>query len=274
MKMRHRVSFQVFSLLLCVSFLLQAGGVPAILAQEKGKNFPIGEMFSRGEVQFEAGEKIWQKVEPSYFPIFEGSKIKTENGSAIISLKNDIQIEMGANTVLLFDRKDQIQLFQGHLNFRINSPEGISIRVGKITVATSPSRAASTSMAVSKKDAADIGAIRFPSNDSVTIRSIQGQFRVLNPQGVTLASLSPKESLSLPPGILENPPNEKAEKMMLAQVGEIPPTAAEESTTYLGLSAWTWGAIGLGVVGLAAVGFAAGGGGGGGGESSSPPVCR
>ena len=128
--MRHLFSFQVFSLLLCVSFLLQVGGVPAILAQEKGKNFPIGGMVSRGEVKFEAGEKIWQKVEPSYFPIFEGSKIKTENGSAIISLKSDIQIEMGANTVLFFDRKDQIQLFQGNLNFRINSPEGISIRVG------------------------------------------------------------------------------------------------------------------------------------------------
>jgi hypothetical protein len=128
-------------------------------------------------------------------------------------------------------------------------------------------------MVVSNRDAADIGAIRFPSNDSVTIRSIQGQFRVLNPQGVTLASLSPKESLSLPPGILENPPNEKAEKMMFAQVGEIAATAAEE-TTFLGLSAWTWGAIGLGVVGLAAIGFAAGGGGGGGGESPTPPVCR
>ncbi len=265
--MRNRISFQVFSLFLCVSFLLQVGGVPAILAEEKGKNFPIGEMVSRGEVQFEAGEKIWQKVEPSYFPIFEGLKIKTENGSAIISLKNDVQIEMGANTVLLFDRKDQIQLFQGHLNFRINSPEGISIRMGKITVANSPSRAASTAMVVSKKDAADIGAIRFPSNDSVTIRSIQGHFKVLNPQqGVTLASLSPKESLSLPAGILENPPNEKSEKMMLAQVGEITP-AAEESTTYLGLSAWSWGAIGLGVLGLAGIGlaFAGGGGGGGGG---------
>jgi hypothetical protein len=264
--MRHRFSFQVFSLFLCVSFLLQVGGVPAVLAQEKGKSFPIGEMVSRGEVQFEAGEKIWQKVEPSCFPIFEGSKIKTENGSALISLKNDIQIEMGANTVLLFDRRDQIQLFQGHLNFRINSPEGISIRMGKITVANSPSRAASTSMVVSKKDAADIGAIRFPSNDSVTIRSIQGQFTVLNPQGVTLASLSPKESLSLPPGVLENPPNEKAEKMKFAQVGEITP-APEESATYLGLSAWSWGAIGLGALGLAGIGlaFAGGGGGGGGG---------
>jgi hypothetical protein len=272
MKMRNRFTFQVFTLFLCVSFLLQTGGVPAILAAEKGKNFPIGEMVSRGEVQFEAGEKIWQKVEPSYFPIFEGSKIKTEKGSAIISLKNDIQIEMGTNTVLFFDRKDQIQVFRGNLNFRINSPEEISIRVGKITVVNSPSRAASTAMVVSKKDSADIGAIRFSSNDSVTIRSIQGQFRVLNPQGVTLASLSPKESLSLPPGILENTPDEKAEKMRVAQVGEIAATAAvEEEETYLGLSAWTWGAIGLGALAVVGIGFAASGGGGGGGGGGGCP---
>jgi hypothetical protein len=273
MKMGHRFGFKVFSYFLCVSFLLQVGGISAIFAEEKEKNFPIGEMFSRGEVKFEVSEKIWQKVEPSYFPIFEGSKIKTENGSAIISLKNDILVEMGANTVLSIDRKDQIQVFQGHLNFRINSPEGVSIRVGKITVANSPSRAASTSMMVSKVEAADIGTVRFHSNDSVTIRSTQGQFRILNPQGVTLATLSPKESLSVPSSILENPPAEKSQKKMFAQVGEIPATPEEEGT-YWGLSKWTWGAIGLGVVGLAGIGIAAGGGGGGGGGSSSPPpVC-
>jgi hypothetical protein len=272
--MGHRFGFKVFSYFLCVSFLLQVGGVSSILAEEKGKNFPIGEMISRGEVKFEAREKTWQKVEPSYFPIFQGSKIKTENGSAIISLKSDIQIEMGANTILFFDRRDQIQLLQGHLNFRINSPEEISIRVGKITVANSPSRAASTSMVVSKKDTADIGTVRVHSNDSITIQSTQGQFRVLNPQGVTLATLSPKESLSLPPSILENSPNEKTQKMMFAQVGEIT-TPPPEDDTYLGLSKLTWGAIGLGVVGLAVIGFAAGGGGGGGdGSSSPPPVCR
>jgi hypothetical protein len=273
LKMGHRFSFKVFSYFLCVSFLLQVGGVSGILAEEKGRNFPIGEMVSRGEVKYEAREKIWQKVEPSFFPIFQGSKIKTEKGSAIISLKSDIQIEMGANTVLLFDRRDQIQLFQGHLNFRINTPEGISIRVGKITVATSPSRSASAGMVVSKKDIAAIGTVRVHSNNSVTIQSTEGQLLVLNPQGVTLATLSPKESLSLPPGLVDNPPSEKTQKMMFAQVGEVTPTPEEEDT-YWGLSKWSWGAIGLGVIGLFGIGLAAGGGGGGGGSSSPPPVCR
>ena len=269
--MGHRFSFKVFSYFLCVSFLLQVGGVSGIMAEEKGRNFPIGEMVSRGEVKYEAREKIWQKVEPSYFPIFQGSKIKTEKGSALISLKSDIQVEMGANTVLLFDRRDQIQLFQGHLNFRIPSPEGISIRVGKITVVNSPPRAASAAIVVSKKDSADIGTVRFYSNDSFTIHSTQGQLRVLNPQGVTLATLSPKESLTLPPSIVDSPPSEKTQKMMFAQVGDITPTP--EDDTYWGLSKWAWGGIGLGVIALFGIGLAAGGGGGGGGSSSPPPVC-
>ncbi len=271
--MGHRSSFKCFSYFLCVSFLLQVGGVSGIMAEEKGRNFPIGEMVSRGEVKYEAREKIWQKVEPSYFPIFQGSKIKTEKGSALISLKSDIQVEMGANTVLLFDRRDQIQLFQGHLNFRINSPEGISIRVGKITVANTPSWSASAGLAVAKKDTAHIGTVRFHSDDSVTIQSTQGQLMVVNPQGVTLATLSPKESLTLPPSIVDNPPSEKTRKMMFAQVGDITPTP--EDDTYLGLSKWAWGGIGLGVLTLFGIGLLAGGGGGGGGSSSPPPpVCR
>ena len=271
--MGHRFGFRVFCYFLCVSFFLQAVGVSGILAEEKGKDFPIGEMVSRGEVKFEARERTWQKVEPSYFPIFQGSKIKTEKGSAILSLKNDIQIEMGENTVLFFDRRDQIQLLQGHLRFRINSPGGISIRVGKITVANFPTRAASTSMVSSKKDSPDIGMVRIHPNDSVTIQSAQGQFMVLNPQGVTLAALSSKESMTLPHSILDNPPSEKTQKMMFAQVGEITPTP-EEDDTYLGLSKWAWGGIGLGILALAGIGLAAGGGGGGGGGSSTPPpVC-
>jgi hypothetical protein len=274
MNMGHRFSFKVFSYFLCVSFLLHVGGVSGILAEEKGKNFPVGEMVSRGEVKYEAREKAWQKVEPSYFPIFQGSKIKTEKGSAIISLKSDIQIEMGANTVLFFDRRDRIQLFQGHLNFRVNSPEGISIRVGKITIASTPPRSASAGMGVSGKDTPDMGTIRVHSNDSVTIQSTQGQWMVLNPQGVILATISPKESLSLPPGIVDNPPSEKTQKMMFAQVGEISPTP-EEAETYWGLSKWAWGGIGLGVLALFGIGLAAGGGGGDGGSSSPPPpVCR
>jgi hypothetical protein len=172
----------------------------------------------------------------------------------------------------LFDRRDQIQLFQGHLNFRINSPEGISIRVGKITVANTPSRSASAGLGVAKKDTAHIGTVRFHSDDSVTIQSTQGQLMVVNPQGVTLATLSPKESLSLPPGIVDNPPSEKTQKMMFAQVGEITPT--EEEETYWGLSKWAWGGIGLGALALFGIGLAASGGGGGGGGSPPPPVCR
>jgi len=270
--MRRGFISRFLTYLICVSFFLQMGGFSEILAEEKGKSFPIGGMVSRGEVKFEAKEKIWKKVEPSYFPVFQGSKIKTENGAAIISLVNDNHIQMGPNTILFFDGGSQIRLLQGHINFRIGSPEGISIKVGKVTVANSPySHVASTSISVSEKKAADIGTVFVHSNDSVTIQSNQGQFFILNQQKVVLATLSSKESLRIPSNVIGNPPAEKDQKMIFAQVGEITPSAEEE--TYLGLSKWTWVAIGGGVLAVAGIGIAAAGGGGGGGGGGAAPVC-
>ena len=268
--MRRGFITRFLTYFICVSFFLQMGGFSEILAEEKVKNFPVGGMVSRGEVKFEAKEKIWKKVEPSYFPVFQGSKIKTENGAAIISLVNDNQIQMGPNTVLFFDGGNEIRLLQGHINFRIGSQEGISIKVGKVTVANSPySHVASTTLSVSKKKAADIGTIFVHSNDSVTIQSDQGELFVFNQQRVALATISSKESLRIPSKVIENPPAEKDPKMIFAQVGEITPTPEEE--TYLGLSKWTWVAIGGGILAVAGIGIAAAGGGGGGGGGG--PVC-
>ena len=251
------------------------GGFSKIFAGEKGKTLPMGEMVRGGEVMFEVKEKIWKKVELPYFPIFQGSKIKTEKGSAIISLINENQIEMGPNTILLFDRRDQIRLLQGHINFRMGSPESISIGVGNLTVTkTRPLQVASRGIMVSQNnnDVA-VGTISVHPNGSVTIQSTQGQFIVLNQQQVTLAALSPEESLRIPSRIIEAPSTEKTPEIKLAQVGELPP-AAEATETYLGLPWWGWGAIGLGVLAVAGIAIAAGGGGGGGGGSAPAPVCR
>ena len=274
MKMGHRLTFRIFSYFLCVSFFLQMGGFSKIFAGEKGKTLPMGEMVRGGEVMLEVKEKIWKKVELPYFPIFQGSKIKTEKGSAIISLINENQIEMGPNTILLFDRRDQIRLLQGHINFRMGSPESISIGVGNLTVTKSrPLQVASRGIIVIQKNDVAIGTISVHPNGSVTIQSTQGQFIVLNQQQVTLAALSSKESLRIPSRIIEAPSTEKTPEIMLAQVGELPPAAAG-TETYLGLPWWGWGAIGLGVLAVAGIAIAAGGGGGGGGGSAPAPVCR
>jgi len=272
--MRRRLIFRIFSYFFCVSFFLQMGGFSTILAGEKGRTLPIGEMACGGEVMLEVKEKIWKKVELPYFPIFPGTKIKTEKGSVIISLMNENQIEMGPQTILLFDRKDKIRLFQGQINFRLGSPESISIAVGNLTVArTRPLQAASAGIMVSQTDEAAIGTISVHPNGSVTIQSAQGQFMVLSPQQATLASLSPKESLTIPSRIIESPPTEKTPEIKLAQVGELGPVGGETGT-YWGLPWWGWGLIGLGVLAVAGVAVAAGGGGGGGGGSSPAPVCH
>ena len=76
--MGHGFIFRIFSYFLCVSFFLQMGGFSTILAGEKGKILPIGEMVCGGEVNLEVKEKIWKKIDLPYFPIFEGEKIKKE----------------------------------------------------------------------------------------------------------------------------------------------------------------------------------------------------
>jgi hypothetical protein len=133
---------------------------------------------------------------------------------------------------------------------------------------------ASTGIMVSQKNDAAIGTISVHPNGSVTIQSTQGQFIVLNQQQVTLAALSSKESLRIPSMIIEAPSTKKTPEIKLAQVGELPPPAAEATETYLGLPWWGWGAIGLGVLAVAGIAIAAGGGGGGGGGSAPAPVCR
>jgi hypothetical protein len=72
------------SCFLCVSLILLTSGLST--AGDKEANRPLGDMTSRGEVKFEAREGAWKNVEPSYFPVFQGMKIKTEKGAAVISL--------------------------------------------------------------------------------------------------------------------------------------------------------------------------------------------
>jgi hypothetical protein len=271
--MRHGFIFRILSYSLCVLFFLQIGGFSEVLAAEKGKNRPVGEMVCWGEAMIEVKERTWKKVEIPYFPIFQGAKIKTEKGSAIISLRNENQIEMSPNTTLLIDRKDQIRIFQGRINFRLGSPESISIRMGNLTLTkTHPPQVVSAGIMISPKNDDAIGTISVSPNGSVTIQNNQGQMIVLNQEQVTLAALSPKESLKIPSKIVESPSPEKTQEIKLAQVGELP-SAGEETARYFGLPWWGWGAIGLGVLAAAGAGIAVAAGGGGGGGGSTP-VCR
>jgi hypothetical protein len=141
--MKKGFVFKVFVYFLCVSFLLLANGFHRMIAEAKEMGRPLGEMVSRGEVKFESRKTVWKNVEPSQFPIFQGVKIKTEKGASLMTLEDNSQIEVGGNSLLSFDRNDQMRLTQGTINFRVPSIAELSFKVGDLTVIRSKSLQAS-----------------------------------------------------------------------------------------------------------------------------------
>jgi hypothetical protein len=235
-----------------------------MIAEAKEIPRPLGEMVSRGEVKFESRKTVWKNVEPSQFPVFQGVRIKTEKGASLITLEGNRQIEVGENSLLSFDRTDQMHLSQGTINFRLPSTADLSFKVGDLTVIQSKSLQASKNpSAASPKYEATIGSISVHSNGAVTVKSLRGSLSVLNQERVVLASLSSKDTVTLPSVTVKGPP-----KVMVAQAGETTapvPGAEAEPWEFLGLTTWWWVAIGAVVVIVAVVAVAAGGGGGGGG---------
>ena len=260
--MKRGVAFKALVYFLCVSFLLLANGFHTMIAEAKEMSRPMGEMVSRGEVKFESRKTIWKNVEPSQFPIFQGVKIKTEKGASLITLEGNRQIEVRGNSLLSFDRNDQMRLTQGTVDFRLPSTAELSFKVGDLTVIRSKSLQASKNpSAVSSDSEATIGSISVHSNGAVTVKSLRGSLSIVNQERVVLAALSSKDTVTIPSAAVKGP-----SKVMVAQSGETAAGGAEaEQWEFLGLTTWWWVAIGGVVVAAAIIAVAAGGGGGGGG---------
>jgi hypothetical protein len=266
--MKRRFAFKAWVYFLCVSFLLLANGFHTMIAEAKEMGRPLGEMVSRGEVKFESTKAVWKNVELSQFPIFPGMRIKTGKGASLVTLEGNRQIEVGENSLLSFERNDQMQLTQGTINFRLPSTAELSFKVGDLTVIQSKSLEASKNpLPVSPKSEATIGSISVHSNGAVTIKSLQGSLSVLNQERVVLAALSSKDTVTFPSVTVKGPP-----KVMVAQAGEKTSDQESESWKFLGLGTWWWVGIVTAVVVVAVVvALAAGGGGGGGGGGVSCP---
>jgi hypothetical protein len=260
--MKKGVIHKSFIYFLSISFLLMMSGFQSHLAEAKEGGIPIGEMISKGEVKFEARENVWKEVESTHFPIFQGQRIKTEKGAAIITHSNNSQIEVGSNSLFLFDQNDRFILAQGNIEFRLPSSSEMDFRVGNLSILRSRSlQATKNSSVISANDEEAMGSISIHSDGSATIMSIQGKLSVLDQDRVVLASLSSEESVTIPSITVGGPP-----RVMVAQVG------GEEGESRVGKgilglgTTWDW-VIGISIVVAAGIGigFAASGGGGGGG---------
>lgn len=251
--MKKSSVFKLFIYLLCFSFFFFTGGFHQVIAQAKEKNLPIGEMVSKGVVKFEAKENVWKNAETSHFPIFEGMKIKTEKGMATISLTNIGQVGIAPNSLLSFERIQNIQIYQGSMDFRIH-PEGeMKIKIGKLTVIKTPSLQASKNHPVTPpKSEETIGTVTVLPNGSVNIKASQGKLSILDEDHTVIAGLSPKDSITLPSKTVKGTP-----KVMVAQAGETPATGAT-TEGFLGLPTWAWVGIGVAAVAVGAgIGIAA-----------------
>lgn len=238
-----------FIYFLIISLLLLMNGFHRMVAEAK-ESIPIGEMISKGEVNYEARENVWKKVESSYFPVFQGVKIKTEKGIATIALGHYSRIEAGQNSLFYFNQNDRLHLVQGQVNFSISPTDTLSFKIGNLIVTPSRSLQASKGLGMaSSKNEETIGSISIHSNGSVTIKSIQGQIFILDQDRTVLAALSSPDSLTIPSILVKNP-----SKAMVAQAGETGKDSSGKEkggAVLFGMDASTWGWVAGGLIGLA-----------------------
>lgn len=232
--MKERFVGKSFIYFLCISFLLLTNGFHTMVAKAKEIDRPIGGMISRGDVKFESRGNVWKNVESSHFPVFEGVKIKIGKGASIITLENNSQVEVGQNSLLSFDRNDQMRLIEGTIDFRFPPTAELSFKVEDLTVIKYRSLQASKNPApVSPNSEDTLGSISVHPNGSITVKSIRGSLSFVNQEHVVLAALSSKETVTIPSVAAKRP-----SKVMVARAGGIESDRSSEG--FLGLSKGEW----------------------------------
>jgi hypothetical protein len=195
-------------------------------------------------------------------------KIRTEKGEAVLALAEKTRIEIGSDSLFYFDQRDQFNLLEGKISFRIQPDVPLRFKVGNLWISKSyPLQTAKGPSVFLMKDKEFAGSILMHSKGSVTVKSTQGSLHVTSQDGVVLASLSTGESITLPSVVAGSKP-----PIMAANAEPTSTTAPAEEGGFLGLSTWAWVGIGVGVAAIAgiAIGVSSGGGGG---DHEEAPAC-
>jgi hypothetical protein len=279
--MRKEPFYRMPIYFLTISLLLMTGGFSKV-TEATGQGIPIGEMMSRGEVRFEARENQWRSVESSYFPVFQGIKIKTDKGAAVIALGSDTQIDLAENSLVFIEQNNRFNLSQGRVDFRFSPSSETSIRVRSLWVTSPRSLHASKGPAgVPGNRQEAIGSIMIHPNGAVTVKSHQGTVSVIGQDRSVLTTLSSKDMVTIPSAVSSG-------SQKLAQAGDPPKEDNEEKKEGGGTSEFAKGAAAGAAAGgvlagtevlLLGLGTAAGAGGGiglaasGGGNNERLPGC-
>lgn len=262
--MNKRWVTNMFVYFLVVSFLSLMSGYPVMAAETKG--LPMGEMVSKGEVKHEVSKNVWEPVPPASFPVFPGTKVKTEKGVATIRLSNNSQIGIYSNSSLSFDQSDRFTLLQGNIEFYVPSTLELKVQAGSVSIVKPRVQQAGNGPAgSSSKDEETFGSIFIQPNGSITVKSVQGKLLILNRDNSVVAALSPKESVTIS--------TMSGGKLQVAQAAGGEAATTTGSGPFLGISGWGWVGVGAAAVATGVgVGLAAGGGSGGGGGGGGA-VC-
>ncbi|MGQ9645843.1 MAG: hypothetical protein ACUVWO_04805 [Thermodesulfobacteriota bacterium] len=262
--MKKGIIFKVFIYFLSVSFLLLVNEFPRIIAQAN-QNIPVAQMVSSGGVKFEVKENSWLRVETP-FPVFEGMRIRTEKGEAVLALAEKTRIEIGSESLFHFGQRDEFHLHQGKINFSIQPDVQLRFKVGNLWITKSYSlQSAKGTSAALTKEKEFAGSILVHSKGSVTVKSIQGLLFVTNEEGALVASLSTGESIALPSVVASS-----KSPVMIANAEPKWTEGPVEEEGWLGLSTWTWVGIAAAAV---AVGVIVGVAASGGDHDHEAPVC-
>jgi len=238
--MKRELSFKKVICVLCVPCLFLVNGLEA-----KEREIPIGEMVSRGDVRFEARENQWREVDSSYFPIFQGIKIKTEKGAAIIAMGDNSQLELGPESTVFFEQSNRLNLSQGRIDFRIPPGSEMSIRVKGLSVTSPrPLQASKGPSGVPENRKETLGSMLIHPNGSVTVKSFQGPLTILGQDRTVLATLSSKDAMTIPSVMSSMPPAPQKPKQV-AQAGDSKDDR-KDSGAILGTGAGTAGGAAAG----------------------------
>lgn len=245
---------RLFIYFLCVSFLLMTGQVHSIIAEAREKAHPIGELVSRGEVKFEVRENVWRNVESSHFPIFKGTRIKTESGQAILTLPDNSRIEISPQSLFSLDQEGRLVLTEGSIRFHLPMTSELNFKVGNLSITRARTLQAAKGLPVSSStDALVAGSISIHSNGSATVKTFEGRLNVLGRENLLLAAIPKNESVTIPSVTVSGP-----SRVMVAQAGETATTTTGTTGAFLGISTWGWVGIIAAAAAVAGIAIAAG----------------
>jgi hypothetical protein len=181
----RRIRFQFAPvLLLGLAFLVYS---PVILAEESIARI-IGTVVASGHASMKAGLDQWLSVDEKTYPVINGTRLRTVEGTASITTRDGAKIELGKGTELLISgalSNYSIQMQTGSIAFRIY--EGIGLTVTTPSTSVVVQRVSGTIEKSRHTFKDEISGVVTHDGKDTHVICLKGKFSVINASAETLA---------------------------------------------------------------------------------------